>query len=563
MNRPISDKKSVRILIDLFRSEGITDIVISPGSRNAPLIISFTALNDYFNCFSVVDERSAAFFALGIAQQKNKIVALVCTSGTAMLNYAPAIAEAYYQNIPLVVVSADRPGEWIDQADGQTIQQHNIYGNYIKYSCTLPVEINSEEDEWYTERLISEAFLNCKKSLSGPVHINVPLREPLYGRTVHQIKKRNVVSCKKSVGGLLTEDLNKLADAWSGTERIMILMGMMKPDTQIKEVLEKLAERERVVILTETLSNCQVEGSIRCIDRVLAGIRDEEAPLYKPDLLITFDGNVVSKNIKTFLKQNPPKEHWHISKAGQLVDTYMHLSRILEGESSIILEQLMHVVKPVKSRFKENWKKRFDHVSLVHDEYVKTVQWSDFKAFNEIVNNLPRPSVVQLGNSTPVRYAQLFDNWNDIESYSNRGTSGIDGSVSTSVGAAVKREEPVVLIAGDLSFLYDSNALWKKQIPNNLKIIILNNSGGGIFRFIPGSSDADELEEYFATTHDLNAENIAKQFNVDYQRCDNFELLKEKLPAFFEKKHASILEVMTPSKSNSKILKDYFAGMKK
>lgn len=563
MSKPISDKKNVKILIDLCRAEDVTDIIISPGSRNAPLTLSFAALED-FDCYSIVDERSAAFFALGMAQQKNKMVALVCTSGTALLNYAPAIAEAYYQNIPLIIISADRPGEWIDQADGQTIRQHDIFHNYIKYSCTLPVDIHTKEDEWYAVRQISEGFKICKEDLQGPVHINIPLREPLYGRTVHHQNKIKTVTHNKSIGGLPEHAIEELVNCWSGTERILILMGMRKPDAKMQQVLDELEKRERIAILTESLSNCYGDGHIRCIDRVVSSFREEEMALYRPDLLITFDGQIVSKMVKTFLRANPPKEHWHISASGEFIDTYQQLSRVLEGDPSSILNQLIHIVKPVKSRYRENWKKRFEMASSFHNEYVKSLPWSDFKAFNSIVNHLPKPCTLQLGNSTPVRYAQLFDEYQQIKSFSNRGTSGIDGSVSTAVGAAValKHKEQVVLITGDLSFFYDSNALWNNYIPTNLKIIILNNGGGGIFRFIQGPAETEELEEYFATGHNMNAELLAKQYSVNYHRCENNEELEASLPQFFEDEKAMILEVMTPAKHNAKVLKNYFATLK-
>ncbi|MBN2165225.1 MAG: 2-succinyl-5-enolpyruvyl-6-hydroxy-3-cyclohexene-1-carboxylic-acid synthase [Marinilabiliaceae bacterium] len=562
MSKPISDKKTVRILIDLCRAEGISDIIISPGSRNAPLTLSFAALDD-FNCYSVVDERSAAFFALGIAQQKRKIVALLCTSGTAVLNYAPAIAEAFYQNIPLVIITADRPSEWLGQGDGQTINQDGIFSNYIKYSCTLPVEINSQEDKWFAERMVSEAFIKCMSPLRGPVHINVPFREPLYGKTVQQISKSRPVVYNKSVGRLPDEVLVDLAEAWSSTERIMVLVGMRNPDLRFQLMLNELEDRERIIILTESLSNCNGDGFINCIDRVVATFRDEEVALFKPDLLITFDGQIVSKKIKQFLRDNKPKEHWHISESGAYTDTYMQLTRVLHGDPVIILEQLIKLVKPIKSRYRENWKKRYDYATLIHDEYTKQLPWSDFKVFQMVIKALPRPCVLQLGNSTPVRYAQLFNGYEQVESYSNRGTSGIDGCVSTAVGASVAREEPVVLVTGDLSFFYDSNALWNKYISKKFKIIVVNNGGGGIFRFIPGPAETEELEEFFATGHSMNADNLAAHFKICYNKCSTAEQLDELLPSFFEQKESAILEVLTPIKNNAKVLKDYFCALKK
>ena len=562
MSKPISEKKNVRILVDLCLESGIKDVVISPGSRNAPLILSFSAIED-FKCFNIVDERSAAFFALGMAQQSGKAVALVCTSGTAVLNYAPAIAEAYYQGVPLLVITADRPGEWIDQADGQTIRQHGIYSNYIKYSCTLPVDILNKDDEWHAERLISEAIMYCNKELPGPVHINIPFREPLYGRTVHQNRSTRKVKLHKTKGILSENDLSELTERWKNTERVMILAGMRKPDSRFKAVIDELSSRERIAVLTETLTNCHIDGAIRCIDRVVSSIREEEMALFKPDLLITFDGPIVSKMVKTFLRNNPPKEHWHISESGEFIDTYRNLSRVIEGDPVTILQQLSDSVVPVKSRYKDTWQNRFENVTILHNEYIKNLPWSDFYVFNFIIENLPKSCVLQLGNSTPVRYAQLFDDFNGITSYSNRGTSGIDGCVSTAIGAANCNTEPVILITGDLSFFYDSNALWNQYIPDNLKIIVVNNGGGGIFRFIPGPSDTEELEQFFASGHSMNGEHIAMQYNIDYSRCENSDDLKKSLQVFLNKKSVAILEIMTPVNNNARVLKDYFSLLKK
>jgi 2-succinyl-5-enolpyruvyl-6-hydroxy-3-cyclohexene-1-carboxylate synthase len=446
MGKLISDKKSVQILVDQCLAQGVKNIIISPGSRNAPLILSFTAI-DYFKCYSIVDERSAGFIALGMAQQSGEPVALVCTSGTAALNYAPAIAEAYYQGIPLIVITADRPGEWIDQADGQTIRQHGIYGNYIKYSCTLPVDIYTSDDEWHTKKMIAEAFVKCCKSTPGPVHINVPLREPLYGRMEQQVNTSTVVSHYQSKTGLSEQYLDQLSDCFNNSQRIMILVGMRHPDPQLQKVLIDLGKDERIIVLTESLSNCPGDGFIPCIDRVISSIKADEASLFKPDLLITFDGPIVSKMVKTFLRQNLPNEHWHVSESGEFVDTYQQLSRIIESNPSVVLNQLMPLLKSKPSQFSQTWKTRYEKVSSIHTDYLQSIPWSDLKVFETIFNHLPQPSVLQLGNSTPVRYAQLFDRFNNIESYSNRGTSGIDGSMSTAVGAALARnDEPVVLM---------------------------------------------------------------------------------------------------------------------
>ncbi|MFT3738827.1 MAG: 2-succinyl-5-enolpyruvyl-6-hydroxy-3-cyclohexene-1-carboxylic-acid synthase [Breznakibacter sp.] len=479
MSKPISEKKNVKVLLDVCQAEGLTNVVISPGSRNAPLIISF-ASTEGFRCYPVVDERSAAYFALGMAQQTQKPVALVCTSGTAVLNYAPAIAEAYYQHVPLVVITADRPKEWVNQADGQTIDQSGVFRNFIRYSCDLPAELHTPDDEWYASRQVAEAFVACRRGLPGPVHINVPLREPLYGRTVHQGKKSISIKHYSGETRLSENTLHELSERWNSTDRILILCGMMNPNPKLYEVLNRLSAKENVAVLTETLSNCHGNGFVRCIDRVVNSIREEELPLFRPDLLVTLDGPVLSKMIKSLIRQYPPKEHWHLSKGGEVVDTYRQLTRVVEGDAADVLVQLETLVSDKKARYRDTWLKRAEKVVPLHLDYLKNIPWCDLKAFDTIFAHLPKPLKLQLGNSTPVRYAQLFDCFDGVQSYGNRGTSGIDGSVSTAVGAALASNEPTLLIVGDLSFFYDSNALWNRFVSSRLKIVVVNN-GGGVF----------------------------------------------------------------------------------
>jgi 2-succinyl-5-enolpyruvyl-6-hydroxy-3-cyclohexene-1-carboxylate synthase len=563
MSKSISDKKTVKALVDVCQAHGLTDVVLSPGSRNAPLIITFTN-TESFRCHPVVDERSAGFFALGIAQQTRKPVALVCTSGTAVLNYAPAIAEAYYQNLPLIVITADRPEEWIDQADGQTIRQKGVFGNFIKYQCSLPVDVNTTQDEWYINRVVNEAFVAAVDALNGPVHINVPLREPLYGRTVHSQKSVRLIKKHKSLGCLPQQLMDELSEVWKGHERIMILVGMRYPDSELLDVLEQFSDSDRVVVLTETLSNCYSEKFVRCIDRVVSSIRDEDLALFKPDILITMDGLLVSKMLKTFLRQNAPREHWHISEGGSAPDSYQGLTKVIKGQPVETLRHLMPLLQPVKCRFRETWMKRVSLLSSIHEEYLKKLLWSDMRVFEVITNQLPRPVNLQLGNSTPVRYMQLFEGFNEVYSFSNRGTSGIDGSVSTAVGAAFATDRLTLLLVGDLSFFYDSNGLWNKRLMPNLKVIVINNSGGGIFRFLQGSAEADELEEFFATSHQMSAEHVARQYSLPYRQCNNEQEFAEGLIQLFEPNDkAFILEVMTPMKDNARILRDYFATLKR
>lgn len=560
MSKAVSDKKVVKSLIDICIAEGLREVVISPGSRNAPLTLTFNS-HEEFECFSIVDERSAGFFALGIAQQTGRPVALVCTSGSALLNYAPAISEAYYQNIPLVVISADRPMEWIDQADGQTIRQVGALDNFVKYSCQLPTSKNASS--WYVNRLVSEAFYHCLHKQAGPVHINVPLAEPLYGKTVHPQEKQRQINQILSCRSIEKEAITALSEEWVKYDKVILVVGLHKPNERLQAIINILSEMEQVVVLTETTSNVSGDRIICGIDKVVSTIMEEEAHIYKPSLLITFDGAVVSKMLKTFLRSYPAKAHWHISLSNRHMDTYQQLSSSIEADPVEFFEQLIPHIASIKSRYRSTWLKRAERSEQHHSEYLMKSGWNDLKAFSQIAHKLPEDWQVQWGNSSAVRYAQLFTPLYNKDAFCNRGTSGIDGSVSTAVGASYITQKPTLLVVGDLSFLYDSNGLWNNYLKSNLRIIVINNGGGGIFRFIPGPSDSDELEAYFEASHQLNVRPLAEMYGLKYLYADNEQMMNDCLQELFsDSERPIILEVKTPAKENAGVLKSYFKRLK-
>ncbi len=561
MSKPISDKPIVKALVELCHLHGVEQVIISPGSRNAPLIISFSGCGK-FECLSIVDERSAGYFALGLARETRKPVALVCTSGTAALNYAPAVAEAYYQQIPLVVITADRPKEWINQADGQAINQPGIYSNYIRYQCTLPLSGGHADDEWFMNRMLNEAFQKCTGATPGPIHINVPMREPLYGKTVYPPKPARKIDILSGDSLLSDEAFGTLIAEIERYERVMVLTGAMHQDQQLAEALDLLAGKN-VVVLTETLSNLENEKFIGNMDRVVSTITEDEQLMFSPDLLITLDVPVLSKMIKKILRNRAPQLHWHFSNQDEITDTYQALSGVIKGNAPQILKQVAEKMEPREKRFRDTWEKRASFSKERHNQYFDKLAWCDLAMFKTLSECQFKPMQVHLGNSTPVRYAQLF-NWSAGQSwYANRGTSGIDGCVSTAAGAAYASQQPVFLIVGDLSFLYDSNGLWHKYLPPSFRILVVNNSGGGIFRFIPGPTDTDELEQYFEAKHDTRCEGIASAFGLNYTACHNNEEFKQAIDNFFEPSDKpAILEVFTPNVENGKLLKKYFKYLK-
>ena len=537
-------------ILQLFKAKGIQHIIISPGSRNAPLTIGFT--NDsFFTCYSIVDERCAAFFAMGIAQQLNQPTALLCTSGSALLNYYPAVAEAFYSQIPLIVVSADRPTSKIDIGDGQTIRQRNVFENHSLFNANLLDEASAENDE-----LIQKAIFKAKIK-KGPVHINVPFEEPLY----------NVVSEYSYNPVLLNDETEvKIEEEFDTTviqnaEKIVVLIGSQNPNIISKENIDYLASLPNVVILTEINSNIHHKNIVANIDTLISTFSEDDFKDFQPELLLTFGGMIVSKRVKALFRNYPPKNHWHIDEL-RAYDTFSSLTKHITISPNNFINQIKGQISIVKSDFSEKIQTIMTNRKKGHQTYMDTIPFSDLKSFHIIWNNLPQNIQLQISNSAVIRYAQLFETDNSIDVYCNRGTSGIDGSTSTAIGAAVISSKPTVLISGDISFFYDSNALWNNYIPKNFKIIIINNSGGGIFRILPGHVENKTFNTFFETEHNLTAEHLAKMYQFNYLTANNEEELNLALKLLFSQNdQPQILEVFTPSKINRDLLRNYFTSI--
>lgn len=558
-----SDKKNISLLADLFVKSGLSNIIISPGSRNAPIIISF-ANRPEINAFSIIDERSAAFFALGIALQTNKTTAIACTSGSAVLNYASAISEAFYQKIPLLVITADRPSHLIDVGDGQTINQTNVFSNFIKKSFQLPLSLENKTDFETAEKLINEALNNCMFPQPGPVHINIPFDEPIYITSSEEVSG-NLFDSGNGIPIISEDKFKETANLWNTSKKVLIIAGQNNSNDELSDVLQRISKIKNTVVLTETTSNLFGENFIDTIDNVISTIKEDEIENFKPELIISFGGQVVSKMIKKFLRKNKASHHFHISPSGEKMDTYFSLTYVIKSDEFEFFNSIKENLIQNESNYSELWIKRRNNVNIKRQEYLNKIEYSDFKVFDSIQNILPDNSVLHLGNSTPVRYSQLFGNKKNIEYNSNRGVSGIDGQVSTAAGYSYFSEKLNVLITGDLGFLYDSNGLMNNYLKSNFKIIVINNSGGGIFRFIPGPDSTPNLEEFFVAKHNWKAEFICKAFDVKYRKAENLNELENLLPDFLNTKNQTteVLEIFTPANKNADILREYFKFIKK
>jgi len=559
----ISNIGSVRTIVKLARQKGLMDIVLSPGSRNAPFIISFAAISD-FNCISVVDERTAAFIALGIAQQKQTPVVLCCTSGSAMLNYAPALAEAYYQRIPLVVISADRPKEWIDQGEGQSMRQSHFFEGIVAKSFELCHEHN-ENDAWFNRRLVNEAF-EVAISQNRPVHINVPLAEPLYQlMSANWNEKVKQIRISRMNKELAHSEFIRLEESWIKSERILILASQLRETTGLLEQLVFLNSDPRIAIVTETTANLYHFGFVTSIDRTIERFLGSDVEQqYVPTLLITIGENLISKKLKSFFRKHKSLigQHWHFGD--EILDTFQSLTEIIATPPTALLAALRNSYIDNSSDFGKLWKKEFFLAEQRHNEFLETTRFSDLKAFELILDHLPEGWHLQMGNSSVVRYVQLFNQLSGVRYFGNRGVSGIEGSTSTAVGAALASDSHVLLISGDHSFRYDANGLSIPVLPANLRIIIVNNGGGNIFRIIDGPELNEISERFIEVENHQSIENLVKHHGAEYRSAKNPVELQSELERLFglEASECIILEVFTPRIDSPQILKNYFKHLK-
>jgi 2-succinyl-5-enolpyruvyl-6-hydroxy-3-cyclohexene-1-carboxylate synthase len=562
-------------LAEICARHHVAQVVLSPGSRCAPLTIAF-ARHPQIHTRSISDERSAAFIALGMAQRTGQTVGLVCTSGTAVLNYGPAIAEAFFQQIPLIVFTADRPAEWIAQQDGQTIYQRGVYGRHVKESYELPVDYSHSDAVWHTERILNEALQLAQTSPKGPVHVNVPIREPFYpspNETLafdHQVRFIERLSEDRHLSKAQWIDLMQV---WNNSDKKLIVAGQHVYDLDLLHALKPLREALSIPLIGDLISNMHtLPGTVRHQDVFLAKNDPEVLEALQPDLLITFGQSVLSKNLKLYLRKYRPYQHWHIQAAGAVADPFQTLTRIIPVEPLYFFREV-YADPDIQRKLQEDeldWNIEYNHAWQAQDEkaesflsdFLNKQPFNEFSAVYRIMQALPENSILHLANSMPVRYANLLgltQNRN-IEVFANRGTSGIDGSTSTAVGSALSTDLPLALITGDVAFFYDRNALWNNHLTPNLRIILLNNHGGNIFRLLDGPNRQPELEDYFETRQPLDARNTAADAGMSYFSCDNYTDLLDLLTRFFEPSgQPAILEIKTDGKVNAEIFAAYKA----
>lgn len=614
-----STKKNVLELVSLLKFHGIKKCVLCPGSRDIPLVQSILQC-DFFDTYSVTDERSAGFFANGLSLQSNKEpVAVVVTSGSALLNLHPAVSEAFYQEIPLLVISADRPLSWIGQMDGQTLPQANVFNTLVKKSVAL-VEVQSDEDLWFCNRMINEAILELKHRNCGPVHINVPISDPFFDFSTPELPKARGIK-RFSLGQMLClgsdlsvenkfaqescdkccsfdNDVKGLANIILGCKRIMLIAGQDHDGYQlanINDLWPKIGQYTAVVaesisnvkkgpwlssqidlLVTELINNEELSCRQECIDTL------------KPELVITLGGHIISKQLKKFLRANKPKYHLHVSAQGEVVDLFKCLTHVVEMSPHEFLNKLYQACELLNS-VAEGKDGSSICPTLIEQSKAYSVgmqklngmlvqpkfSYSHMQAVKMLVEQVSEGQHIHWANSSTVRYAQLF-NRSDVEKnlieHSNRGVNGIEGSLSTAIGYAAAtytqsgQESPLnFIVIGDLSFFYDMNALWNGHVSPKVRILVLNNSGGEIFHALPGLELSNKEQHYVTAQHLTRAEGWAKNQGFTYLSACTEAQLKEHMSAFVKEESSvrpMLLEVFTDATTDAKALKRALAQCK-
>ena len=538
-----SDKKNILQLVALLIEHNVKKIVLCPGSRNSPIVHTI-ANHPFFSCYPVTDERSAAFFAIGLALHGGSPAAVCCTSGSALLNIHPAVSEAFYQQVPLIVISADRPGAWIGQMDGQTLPQPSVFGPLVKKSVNLP-EIHTDEDEWHCNRLINEALLELNHHGKGPVHINVPISEPLFRFTTEELPKVRVITRYQ---GLNVYD------------RRMIVAGQMNLIYLFEKKYAKLLYKH-FAWLTEHTGNRIVPGiPVKNFDAALYALPVEKLEKMVPDLLITYGGHIVSKRLKQFLRKHPPREHWHVSLDGKVADLYGSLTTVIEMDPFEFLEKIAYLLENRTTDFPRIWENNTR--DLPQPEF----GYPEMAAIGALIQSLPTPAALHLGNSSAVRYAQLYMLPEEVEVCCNRGTSGIEGSLSTAIGYSVCSDKLNFVVLGDLSFFYDMNALWNTNFGCNLRILLLNNGGGEIFQTLPELEMEEKTHRFVTATHKTSAKGWAEEREFFYLPVHNDKELTDAMAIFTQSaphNRPMLMEVFTDAAEDVRQLKEYYHQLKK
>lgn len=559
-----SNKKNINILTSLLVAHGVKRVVVCPGSRNAPIVNNLNECDDII-CYPATDERSAGFYALGMALADDSPVAVCVTSGTALLNLVPAVAEASYRHRGIIVISADRPLEWIDQLDGQTLPQSGAFGKYVS-KCVSLSEPGNEQEYWYCNRLVNEALIAVNSHERKSVHINVHINEPLFNFTQPTLPVERKISYVPAT--MNREALRPIAERLLKAQKPMVIIGQTRAYShEVNEALKTIGQR--AVLIAETLASDVTTH----FDLMLSRIGKDER--YMPDFMLYLGDNIVSKRLKKFLRLAHPAESWAVSEDREIHDTFMHLTGIIEADYKDALTALAEMIAETdkgqgesstiadnSAEYRRMWKEQ----TAIIDEKIAAFeprysQMSVVKEFEESLADMEYDYKVHYANSSAVRLADIYA---DHYVWCNRGVNGIEGSLSTAAGFSVACRDMVFCVIGDLSFFYDQNALWNTNLGGNFRILLLNNGGGGIFYNLKGLKDSDACEKLVAACHNTTAQGICTQNDIGYVAAHNAEELHLGIALLLtsDTKRPMMLEVFTDISADSNALSELVKNIK-
>lgn len=517
-----SNIRSVQIVVTLLKQYGIKDIILSPGGSDIPLIHSIE-LDEYFTCYSVVDERSAAYFAMGVSQQRNnRPVACICTSGTAVCNYVPGITEAHYQNVPVLAITADKNPYYQDQLETQKICQNHVFEGVIKKSVELPV-IHNEEDEWLCNRLVNEALLSLTHHGTGPVQINIPIVGPT-----------NIYDCPQLPIERKMQFLHEPFIDWREyanylkNKKIMVVVGQncIFSDEDVAN-FDLFFEKYDCIFSTENLSNVKCRGAINTYP--ITEMRPQASLKHlMPDVVISIGNNLAAYNLKPFLRKNYKRiENWMVSENGEVRDAYKCLTNIFECPVSSFFRNIIanSNLETASKDYYTLWKKEKEKILLPDFEF------SNFYVAQKLSQVIPEKSILHTAILNSTRIMQFFELADGVRVYSNVGALGIDGCFSTFAGQAAVCKELAFLVIGDLSFFYDMNAAGLSSLGKNVRVILLNNGGGSEFQFFMGKKNIPTLDTYICAEHEKVAAGWIWSLGYEYYSAAS----KEEFDAVIEK----------------------------
>lgn len=550
-----TEVKSYQILIALLKKYGVKHCVLSAGSRNVPFVHSVEE-DPYFHCYSVVDERSAGYYALGLAQELNEPVVISCTSSTATCNYWPPVAEAFYQGVPIIVLTSDRDPEMLGQWEDQMIDQVGMYDRHVKKSVNLPI-INNRNDEIYCQRLINEALLELNHNGStGPVHINIPTNT--YNRTFNVQKLPEVTRISRISLTSEEKEWKEKIEKLKKTKRILVTCGQKSYiSNELKENINVFFKKYNATIVVDYMSNLDLEEGINttiCMDSRYVS-KDKVKELL-PEIVISFGGQIFSGIKEQLRKFNGKFEHWLIQEDGHVVDLYKSITTIFECTPEIFFKRCLDEIEDKQNNdfeYYNAFKKYADSIIIPEFEY------SHIYAIKNVVERIPSNSVLHLSINDSIRITNFFKINKNIKTYANIGTHGIDGCLSSFLGQATASQKPSFLIIGDLAFFYDMNALRIKHIGKNVHILLINNHGGSEFYFNSiWQNEASDL--HTAARHNTTAEGWVKSNNFIYLSASNKETFEDNLPKFMDLNNDKpvVFEVFTEMSTDAKAIHDFF-----